>query len=740
MWSLQQFVQNETYQEARDYFERNQINQLLESIITGLTFAQPDDPLLFIEDCISRIRAEKLLSEKSRIRWDLFIPAEAKEEQLQRELSLRSLLEQDPLRPTLNRKKYRIAPLPLLPTKKPSTSNDLQRVSTPADIRSASVAFAADAIPAKAVLPGIPPNGQSRPRGNIVFVLGGPGSGKGTQCVRLAQEFKYAHLSAGDLLRQEVSSNSPMAKEIDSIMKEGKIVPMEITIRLLRQAMDAAKDCPGFLIDGFPRQLDQAKVFEEQIAACKLVLFFDCPEPVLEKRLLKRGETSGRADDNIDTIKKRFKTFVDTSYPVIEYFTRLGRMNLVEGPLNHPNVIFVLGGPGSGKGTQCAILAKQFRLAHLSAGDLLRHEVETGSVVGQQASGLMKEGKIVPMEITISLLRKAMIEHFNTIGFLIDGFPRALDQAIEFERTVGPCKKVLFYNCPLDVLEQRLLERGKTSGRADDNIDTIKKRFVTFENQSMPVVQHYESVGKLVKISSIPTIDEVYEFTKRALADVLPINHPNIEVLDPEKERRCSRLAQEFGLIHLSTGDLLREEVQKGSETGLKADAIMKEGKMVPMVPTDKQHRSRISVELILLVSQSLILSLLRNRIQENQTAPGFLIDGFPRSMEQAVEFERMIGRGRVALSFSCPLDVLERRLLERGKTSGRADDNIDTIKKRFITFQEETVPVMKYFKDDRRVVEITSVGTIDEVYEQARTSFLFMKPPVQHPNIVFVL
>ncbi|KAI9203007.1 adenylate kinase-domain-containing protein, partial [Polychytrium aggregatum] len=172
-----------------------------------------------------------------------------------------------------------------------------------------------------------------------------------------------------------------------------------------------------------------------------------------------------------------------------------------DGPLNHPNVVFVLGGPGSGKGTQCTRLAQEFNLVHLSAGDLLRNEVNTGSEVGEMCSALMKEGKLVPMEITIGLLRKAMESHRDASGFLIDGFPRALDQAHEFERTIGPCRKALFYHCTLDILEQRLLERGKTSGRDDDNIDVIRKRFATFESQSMPVIDYYESQGKAVKVS-----------------------------------------------------------------------------------------------------------------------------------------------------------------------------------------------------------------------------------------------
>ena len=104
---------------------------------------------------------------------------------------------------------------------------------------------------------------------------------------------------------------------------------MEVTIALLENAMREAKTKQGksmFLIDGFPRQMDQAVKFEEDVCVSRFTLFFDCPEEVMLKRLLKRGETSGRDDDNIESIRKRFRTFTQTSYPVVEYYGRQGKV------------------------------------------------------------------------------------------------------------------------------------------------------------------------------------------------------------------------------------------------------------------------------------------------------------------------------------------------------------------------------------------------------------------------------
>ncbi|KAI0483106.1 hypothetical protein GGR56DRAFT_622943 [Xylariaceae sp. FL0804] len=105
--------------------------------------------------------------------------------------------------------------------------------------------------------------------------------------------------------------------------------------------------------------------------------------------------------------------------------------------------------------------------------------------------------------------------------FLIDGFPRKFDQAVTFERAVCPAKCVLFYDCPEAELERRLLERGKTSGRADDNADSIRKRFRTFVDTSMPVVRHYEAEGRVVRVDAARPPDDVERKTNEELARVL---------------------------------------------------------------------------------------------------------------------------------------------------------------------------------------------------------------------------
>ncbi|KAL2536679.1 UMP-CMP kinase 3 [Forsythia ovata] len=162
----------------------------------------------------------------------------------------------------------------------------------------------------------------------VVFVLGGPGSGKGTQCTNIVQNFGYTHLSAGDLLRAEIKSGSENGTMIQNMIKEGKIVPSEVTIKLLQRAMQESGN-DKFLIDGFPRNEENRAAFESVTGILpEFVLFFDCSEEEMERRLLSRNQ--GREDDNIETIRKRFKVFMESSLPVIEYYNSKGKVRKID--------------------------------------------------------------------------------------------------------------------------------------------------------------------------------------------------------------------------------------------------------------------------------------------------------------------------------------------------------------------------------------------------------------------------
>lgn len=183
------------------------------------------------------------------------------------------------------------------------------------------------------------------------------------------------------------------------------------------------------------------------------------------------------------------------------------------------SVVFVLGGPGSGKGTQCARITEGFKWVHLSAGDLLRAERSKGSELGDQIDHHIKNGTIVPVEITCSLLENAMIANKGvTNNFLIDGFPRNQDNLDGWERQMASktdVKFTLFFDCTEEICTERCLQRGAAgSGRADDNIESLKKRFVTAKESTMPIVEHFEEKGLLRTIDASRSPDRVYDDVK----------------------------------------------------------------------------------------------------------------------------------------------------------------------------------------------------------------------------------
>jgi UMP-CMP kinase len=163
------------------------------------------------------------------------------------------------------------------------------------------------------------------------------------------------------------------------------------------------------------------------------------------------------------------------------------------------------------------LLTERYGYHHLSAGELLREEQNNpNSPTGGLIRERLKQGAIVPMQITISLLKQAIIDKLcqdvaREAVFLIDGFPRAIDQGVEFERTVAPAKAIISLECSEEASLKRILQRGRDSGRNDDNEESIRKRFNTYKITSMPVVRHFMEQGRTVyRIDTDSDINQVH--------------------------------------------------------------------------------------------------------------------------------------------------------------------------------------------------------------------------------------
>lgn len=180
---------------------------------------------------------------------------------------------------------------------------------------------------------------------NLVL-FGPPGSGKGTQSDNIVSTYKLRHIATGDLLRNEVAAQTPLGIEAKKYMDQGMLVPDEVVIGMISGLIDDNPDARGFVFDGFPRTRPQAealdKLLEFKNTQIHLVLALDVPEEELVKRLLSRGETSGRSDDNQEVITKRIKEYRSKTEPVARYYDAQGKLQNVPGISNIEDTFKVL--------------------------------------------------------------------------------------------------------------------------------------------------------------------------------------------------------------------------------------------------------------------------------------------------------------------------------------------------------------------------------------------------------------
>jgi len=175
---------------------------------------------------------------------------------------------------------------------------------------------------------------------NLVL-FGPPGSGKGTQSENVVKAYDLLHVSTGDLLRDEVKNHTPLGVEAKKYMDQGLLVPDEVVIGMIGSKIDESPDARGFIFDGFPRTLAQAealdKLLEFKNTNIGLVLSLEVPEQELIKRLVNRGLTSGRSDDNEEVAQKRIKEYRAKTEPVANYYASFGKLEGVSGEAPVPD-------------------------------------------------------------------------------------------------------------------------------------------------------------------------------------------------------------------------------------------------------------------------------------------------------------------------------------------------------------------------------------------------------------------
>lgn len=188
--------------------------------------------------------------------------------------------------------------------------------------------------------------------------------------------------------------------------------------------------------------------------------------------------------------------------------------------------LLLIGPPGSGKGTQGQMLSDRFGLVHVAAGDLLRDEVEKQSEIGKAVAEYLNRGELVPDEIIIELLMPVVIHAVEENGYVLDGFPRSVGQALVARKLVEEAgatpDAVIYLDAERDELVRRILERASIEGRSDDTEEVIKNRLAVFDEATLPLVDYYRSRGLLHVIDANQSEDEVQERILAAIGYLAP--------------------------------------------------------------------------------------------------------------------------------------------------------------------------------------------------------------------------
>lgn len=181
--------------------------------------------------------------------------------------------------------------------------------------------------------------------------------------------------------------------------------------------------------------------------------------------------------------------------------------------------LLIMGPPGAGKGTQATFISEHFAIPHVSTGDLFRANLAEGTALGQEAKKYMDAGEYVPDSVTNGMVRDRLKQEDAAAGFLLDGYPRTVQQVAELDGMLGGkgLDKVIVLTADIDEVVGRLLNRAVEQGRADDTEEVIRRRLQVYEEQTAPLIELYASRGILVEVDGLGSVNEVTDRIMKAI-------------------------------------------------------------------------------------------------------------------------------------------------------------------------------------------------------------------------------
>ncbi|CAK88531.1 unnamed protein product (macronuclear) [Paramecium tetraurelia] len=492
-----------------------------------------------------------------------------------------------------------------------------------------------------------------------------------------------------------------------------------------------------YILDGFPRSQDNWESWTKIIGNSvdtTFLLMFECSEAVMEQRLLKRGETSGRADDNAETIKKRFATFINETKPIVADFEKKNKVVKVSAEASPDEVYENVKKALSNKGVQpqkdlkCYLFqedqvqAKElnFSYGHLSTGDLLREEQKKEGPIQAELKSIMEAGKLVPSDLVVKLMKKVKRKFRGK--YLLDGFPHNQENIDSWNKILATLVDVnclLYFECSDAEMTKRLLERAKTSGRADDNEETIKKRLATFHSETKPVLGIFKEQNKLKVINSEQLVDVFYSNVKKifktsGLTVTLNGQRPAkgkyiiglVGAPGTGKQVQSSRISKRFGFQHLSIKIIIRDEIKKNTQEAQTIKDCQKNNQPIP---------GKVVVKLILAaISQS--------------KARNFIVDGSTRN-------EDNLNAWYAQTKSSCKIKIyyvfcMFLRTADVGNNNNYniAKKDQATIQRKVETLNFQTNQIIQMFKKDERLIENNTEPSIDKVFAEIERVFITKK------------
>lgn len=412
-----------------------------------------------------------------------------------------------------------------------------------------------------------------------IALLGPTGSGKGTLINALVSEFQFHAVALGDVLRQKASYGTALGLLTREYVQNGELVPDEFVDAMVEEVFRHLPPGTNAVLDGFPRTVTQARFLDDLLAELgqKLdaVLYLNASEDTVFDRVNRREPK--RHDDEAHVLRYRLHVFRRNSAPVLQHFHDTGRLvivradappdevrrNVVEtvgsllagrpsefserdaavldrllesgcmspaSPQRALNLV-LLGGPGSGKGTQAEHLCKTFKIPHISTGDLFRENIRNQTDLGRLAKSYMDRGELVPDDVTERMVASRLLQPDATAGFVLDGFPRTVSQAEALSEILREFQRTVTGVIHLHVSDEEIIRRlsgrricrqcqapfhvlfkkprredvcnhcgGPLYQRDDDKPETIQVRLKNYHRQTAPLIEYYREAAVLTEV------------------------------------------------------------------------------------------------------------------------------------------------------------------------------------------------------------------------------------------------